>query len=390
MSAAATQTAAFDTAEFLARLGEIIANPGANLTAAFFLLAVVGIVGLMIVVVVALRALSLQDGVSKASPAADESAPESGDLCAGEVSEGSTGGRAHRVMTAVVVLGLLVLGAAVVVFYSGSQRICYEACHTDVVVTVTDGAVVPAHTGAPCVACHEPPGGLRLAFLGPRFGHVLGHSAGVAYPYPPAGSRGCLSCHAEILDGVRVSSDIPVRMSHAEPVASGLGCPDCHATGHDESADRPAGRMNRCLSCHDAQTASSECSTCHTTDPGVMRREAGSGRILGRVSASPRVDCGGCHDLAPCDACHGIRMPHTKEFEEVGHAMAAAFEKKELCFEQCHEEADCGACHGNFASHGPGFKESHGTGRSFASPCSCHAPADNPARPFCPVCHTDR
>lgn len=366
------------------RLAEVLANPAANLTAAFLLFAAAVLVGLMVIIVVALRVVAARSAEEGARPDA-----RGGAVLAGARAERGRArrGRGARAAVSIVVLALVTAALYVAAGYSGSTRICYRECHRDVAAHVTDGNTVDAHRTAPCVQCHEGPLGSRLAALPERAAHIVRASAGGRPEYPPMGSHGCLTCHRALLAATTRSSDLPITMSHAEPVARGMGCEVCHAVGHDESAKPRKGRMNTCLVCHDGQAASSACSVCHIGDASAVRTARNEGRLMGRVQPAARIECGGCHDLRPCDACHGLRMPHSREFEEGGHAPVAAFERKELCFRQCHEPVECTMCHGDFASHGPGFKERHGQGQPFTAPCSCHAPANDPTRPFCPVCH---
>lgn len=366
------------------RLAEVLANPAANLTAAFLLFAAAVLVGLMVIIVVALRVVAARSADEGPQPDAPSKAVP-GEAGVGRGS--ARRGRGARVGVWLVVLALVTVALYIAVEYSGSTRVCYRECHRDVRIHATDGNVVGAHRTAPCVLCHEGPLASRLSALPERAAHIVRASAGARPGYAPMGSRGCLTCHRALLAAATRSSDLPITMSHAEPVEQGMGCEVCHAVGHDESAKPREGRMNTCLVCHDGQAASSECSVCHIGDTSAVRRVRNEGRLLGRVQPAARIECGGCHDLRPCDACHGLRMPHSREFEEGGHAPVAAFERKELCFRQCHEPVECTMCHGDFASHGSGFKERHGRGQPFTAPCSCHAPVNDPSRPFCPVCH---
>ena len=87
--------------------------------------------------------------------------------------------------------------------------------------------------------------------------------------------------------------------------------------------------------------------------------------------------------MESCDACHGIRMPHSEEFLRT-HPRYSGFDLKEQCFEQCHTQQDCGKCHGAWSSHPPSFKQDHQRYPKDAACSTCHSKHEGP---MCDLCH---
>jgi hypothetical protein len=208
-------------------------------------------------------------------------------------------------------------------------------------------------------------------------------------PSRPVPADACLECHGAILGEVLENDERGIRMEHASPYEAGMSCEDCHArAGH--GTELTAG-MNPCLRCHDGVQVSAECSLCHMGDPTTA---AASERVFPAVRVANR-DCGACHDLAPCDSCHGTRMPHSETFVAYAHASEAAFERKESCY-VCHAPSDCGACHASWdLGHGATVAERRADHRSKMdrgafdgeAGCTCHN--HNPYRNYCAICHAE-
>jgi len=208
----------------------------------------------------------------------------------------------------------------------------------------------------------------------------------------------CLGCHGEVTEKTSVSAGL--RMSHKEVVAAGIPCTECHAqSGHTRKVFTAT--MDSCVTCHDSKTASAECDECHIGDPalttiaGPGARGKGSGAYeYPAVRAASRT-CDGCHDPErECDGCHGIRMPHTLQFTEGGHARAAAFDQKLRCW-NCHDPQWCsnGGCHlalfqptDGSTTHGRDWKQEHKRA-SFGAGCGCHSSRSSRRLPICYRCH---
>ena len=107
-----------------------------------------------------------------------------------------------------------------------------------------------------------------------------------------------------------------------------------------------------------------------------------------KAQLAPPTNCEGCHDPAPCRACHKVEMPHPPGWATAeGHAKVAAFDgKQQLCY-GCHKDTDCRTCHQSFASHGADWKTRHALNpRSADLNCrSCHT--RNSTKVYCDLCH---
>jgi len=109
-----------------------------------------------------------------------------------------------------------------------------------------------------------------------------------------------------------------------------------------------------------------------------------------RPHSIEQPDCGGCHAQDTCDACHGLRMPHTREFRLTGHARPGVediwFNGGKTC-SKCHNETrrPCTACHQAMPSHGLTWSKYH---RGDPKGCSCHARTEHLyGRVICELCH---
>ncbi|MBN2848535.1 MAG: hypothetical protein JXP72_08840, partial [Coriobacteriia bacterium] len=196
-----------------------------------------------------------------------------------------------------------------------------------------------------------------------------------------------------ILESRRVN----IRVSHAEPLSAGMNCVDCHGdVGHLGEPGRVPVSMDRCLGCHDGETAAAACATCHTTDIAATGRDAlvatdgratGSGEYQYPTVVASDTDCSGCHEVeTQCDPCHGLRLPHPERFVSGYHAADAAFEKKESCY-RCHDTRDCQSCHAPFSTgHASNWRVDH-TRASWDAGCGCHGRGTNVDTPICVFCH---
>jgi hypothetical protein len=103
----------------------------------------------------------------------------------------------------------------------------------------------------------------------------------------------------------------------------------------------------------------------------------------GTLSQVPGQACTICHAKSFCNKCHGMIMPHPKDWVKV-HPKEAARERA-MC-DQCHRKQGCEACHRGAlpASHQPaGWMARHGAqGKQPNATCSvCHR------TDFCDSCH---
>lgn len=402
--------------ELLRILGEVVAEPTANLPAALLLLAVLTIILLIFIVGAAFLLVSPSDEEEEeAEPAVEPSSPDSqGDRRTDVVGDsGSTdtgAGRADqeienvpRVSTRLyVVIGLVLVAAALVVAYAGTSTDDYcLRCHSGLdransaEATSSLAPATLAHRTVPCVACHEADLPLGLpSNVSARAQHLVARVTGSTGAATPVDSQACLQCHGSIGKAVTTDSDRGIRVSHSEPIAAGMTCIGCHKeVGHLAASQQSSG-MSLCIRCHDGTEASSECSVCHLGDVA----DASPDRLVySRLDLAPVSDCGGCHAQDTCDACHGLRMPHSQSFLDGEHAREAGFDKKVLCW-RCHTLTDCGRCHQTkdralgYWGHGigTGWKQLHGEGLTVDgyAGCGCHGRSPYArAGHYCKACH---
>lgn len=356
---------------------QVIREPTANLTAAALIVAVAALVVLIAIVGLLLWAT----GGGRRRIAGRRTPPRAPAPAARSRIAKTVSGRSRLIMVALATsLGLAALISTHVI--AGSGQYCADSCHHGDRVLASIGT--PPHGALRCVDCHEDPAPAAApGYTILRIGHALRGltPAGPSYAVPSP-TRACAACHGDSLTGVIESVDRGVRMSHPQPLERGVSCHECHpGIGHGQPAAVP---MSRCLPCHDDETAPGRCGTCHIGEPGAAAGADVPTRVFRRVRLGPVEDCGGCHDQRSCDACHGIRMPHTTAFKEGGHARDAAFSRKQKCW-RCHnEQPDCRRCHGAFTAHGDDFAREHQR-FGWDSPCTgCHKGHEGS---FCARCH---
>lgn len=402
-------------------ISEIIAEPTANLTSALLLFAVIVLLLLIMVVIAAFFLVPVDDGDKKAKKRAGRRAAELpttavtaatvqvAAVCA-EPDEGpapqdatTSPGRTRLIAWGLpVTVALLVLAAMVSAYWITSTDIYCVSCHAGYAMAGsnegTATAVAPdasAHESVHCVACHESrlPLGLSGSVVS-RARHLAAQALDQQPSAVPIDSGACMACHSGVLDAVITAAEEGVRVSHAEPVAAGMACTACHSDlGHNEPTGSGPG-MSACVRCHDGERASSECAVCHIGDVAEASAEE---LIFAPVNLSPVTECGGCHDQASCDECHGIRMPHPQAFLDGEHARVAGFDKKRECW-SCHVLGDCGKCHQTkpesvgYWGHGDGpiWKYQHGrlTPPGTQAGCGCHGRSPYArAGNYCAACH---
>lgn len=279
---------------------------------------------------------------------------------------------------------------------TATDALC-TSCHVDTPHAEAAGAEDP-HASTGCVSCHEPGGvfGRYVGSVPARVTHVASGVLGGAGmdDYGRVTQSACSSCHRGDIRQTRSNEERGLRVSHVEPVAAGMRCVECHRLETGIVAEHNAG-MNACLRCHNAQTASADCETCHD------KSAATAARARAVPAASPQIEevrCGGCHDeVRECDGCHGTRMPHSVQFKQYAHARAGAvdiwFNNGQGCA-KCHtaQRRPCQGCHTSLMGkgHGPVMAAGHKSA-SEQSCNTCHiSMAYQPRRSFCvDLCHTE-
>ena len=237
-----------------------------------------------------------------------------------------------------------------------SRSFC-SSCHES--TNHTESVLVGGHSEVSCIACHETNHVVQSYTTSAvtRFLHVAG---GLVDAIPASGygtvtPESCMRCHSEDIERVTDPSLLStVRMSHAEPRTAGMGCLVCHAYNFRQEIGLPDRGMEVCLKCHNNEQASADCTVCHVKHPLSVSKGAQwdyAANLLAHTD--PQQGCYRCHDPAPCDACHGVRMPHSKEFMAMqprGHPAHSRGIDLAVCF-TCHDgtsnlgATDCYLCH---------------------------------------------
>lgn len=242
------------------------------------------------------------------------------------------------------------------------------------------------HPGADCMTCHGQSGVMgyvatRVRGLSNLTSHYL---RGNPILQANVIDSSCLGCHRAIETGT--TEFLSIRIRHEDFIGRGASCLRCHGdSGHAATAEfveRPT--MDKCLACHDNQTASASCDVCHLSDVAEARDIPDN---YPKTHLAEKRTCEGCHSLEPCRKCHGLEMPHPLTFASAEHAPLAAFSGKDkLCY-RCHEPEDCRRCHQSFDAHGPDWVTRHAlTPRSPQLECrNCHDQI--PAAIMCDYCH---
>lgn len=302
--------------------------------------------------------------------------------------------RATVVRLAVAFVLVLLVFAAFAA--TSTDRYCAGLCHAHASAIAARSR--DAHAGVPCVSCHED-GSFTGALGAPwiRTGHVLRRvSAQLGSEMGPAPTASCLACHADIRGTTATVKARNISISHDGPLSRGMSCDDCHTSAGHAGGARSLVPMSKCAPCHDGRTAPSKCATCHPADPSRLRRPSDEARTYTKVPLPIITDCGTCHDQTPCDACHGLRLPHTDQFKAWSHARQAAFDGRATCL-RCHTIGQCVTCHPGFTpgsadstAHPADWKTSHQRQKPDAD-CRCHVdrlPSDARAGGgYCAVCH---
>ena len=301
----------------------------------------------------------------------------------------------RRALVVWLVLGAALLAGIIGAWNYGISDSACARCHATRSAFASRAG--DQHAKVSCSRCHVAPGA-RGSFLAAvdGFRNARVQFAGAskdATPDTQVDRSACLSCHPDIAAGVVVANG--VRMRHSDVLAVGYTCTDCHDhTGHG-GGTRPAGKrqMALCIVCHDGKKTPNKCSLCHTGDVGVGSRRPGPGYVKAYI---PVDSCRGCHPMQPCIECHGLELPHSKEFIAGFHARKAHLQP-EICV-RCHNVQEfCDSCHQFQSDPASGLPLSpHAHEGDFVTwhvkpaaetsqSCVCHAPTDR--QQFCDYCH---
>ena len=216
-------------------------------------------------------------------------------------------------------MALATLAIFILASYATSQPRFCASCHA-MSKSYSSWEKSP-HRGVSCIDCHQ-----RRGF----FGYVIGkvdlwrmaamQADGRTIDHIEASldEEGCGQCHRAIYNRRIVSKSI--RVSHAEFLSAGYLCIDCHGSiAHGDGAGVSRPTMDKCATCHDGRRATADCSSCHAKDVGVAVRRPTDDYPKAPLSSA---DCSGCHEMASCNACHGIEMPSTQLSRKNGSAIS--------------------------------------------------------------------
>lgn len=346
-------------ARYLEAIRLLLRDPTSNLVATAIGLSIITLLALIIILLLLAWALPAQDRLR--SPARRPRKPVSLRLL--------------WVSSAMFVVIALVYGY----ISTSSNTFCGRTCHA--MLSPSDSWKESRHARIRCVRCHEGRPGFSIgqAFVGRAHSFYMQTTARPVDGITVVSSLLCLDCHGDIRRRTVITPD-SVAVSHKEILSAGTSCDDCHrGTGH--GATKRVG-MGPCLRCHDGRKASVECTLCHLDGPDMSIRPRNT--TFGKVNLPEKPTCGGCHAQKRCDACHGLRMPHPKDYADPRrHARPGAFTGKDrLCF-RCHPPMQCLQCHQDFNAHGPNWAERHEAYPYDTQYCAaCHHTPD-----YCSICH---
>jgi hypothetical protein len=383
--------------QLIGSIPDLIRNPGANPTQAMLVIGILVILVLLIIVamvLLAVRAPRRASGTDPARAGRGAQAPRRRTLA-------DLTGWSSRALTPLLVAALVlgtICALLVVTGIASSDPSTCLSCHSDMPHAAVSGS--DPHAAIDCVACHEGGGPIARATVNafPRFQHFLfasqGDARAASYGLPIA-SDSCATCHGPAITGIFTDPVRGLKVSHAEPLAAGAECVDCHPLRGGAIAASGAG-MDSCLRCHGSGNVSAECDLCHTGDPAIAARAP---EATGTVTPSvlvPEPRCDPCHlSQKSCDSCHGIRMPHTASFKLSGHARQATIDIWDnggrMC-RKCHtaKQRPCTRCHSPFPAHPTDFRSTHQAGDP-ESGCNCHQwDTRGTGKVFCQLCHPTR
>ena len=264
-----------------------------------------------------------------------------------------------------------------------------ESCHLSGEFR-TDTSASP-HASVDCIDCHvDDTVTGRVAFATREMFHMV-------IPIVPTLDRGfsevprerCVSCHEDI-QGSQIVGSRGLRIKHADCAPAGL-CTDCHSiTAHGASTRWPrTSQMENCYECHGQTNKITACDSCHERREEREIVSSGGFRVthgdewqathgMGNMSS-----CQACHDEDKCGKCHGVGVPHKRNFLATHADFSTS--KYAQCMD-CHVEKFCSDCHAYPMPHSVKFVLEHGptVDKDGEAKClTCHVKAD------CDQCHVD-
>jgi len=322
-----------------------------------------------------------------------------------EPTGGRGSGRRAKMLRLAVWVALGIAVAAVAFdFVTASPRLCVT-CHE--MRPRASSWQESAHAGVSCWKCHQKPRPwyaypVRLVDRGRLLARdVRAHRSGdFADPVDgpvagvgPMSDEVCLQCHEP---NRKATSGFRIKINHVEHARRNGSCVSCHVrTAHPlEERGTPLTLMSQCFTCHgtaEQPTASSACILCHPTGYKLVpQSHAQKAWVPAKHAASGKTDpkqCSMCHQQSFCDDCHGLEMPHPKDWSRGADGHAAFAETNRAVCSKCHTEKPdlCSMCHHKAYDPAVGswvkqhFIEAQTDG---VQDCMrCHAPS------YCVSCH---
>lgn len=210
--------------------------------------------------------------------------------------------------------------------------------------------------------------------------------------------KSCASeCHeAAMIEKVSFtlfSSPYTFMFNHSTHASSDNDCQSCHKGLKKETYTSGSAmpKMADCFVCHDNETASRACSSCHTGSVVPKDHMVGCNK-LHKIKANNNIrECMNCHESRSfCAKCHTGSLSfffHGSNYE-IMHKYDARFGTTKC--RSCHSDSQCRNCHLAKGRHPENsfFGKQHPSGwNSLASP-NHHKQKARTSLATCTVCHT--
>lgn len=205
------------------------------------------------------------------------------------------------------------------------------------------------HARIGCIDCHVEPGVEGHLMYGiesiPAFYSQLIRGANTTNLLKSPSRKSCQECHTTYR-AVSPAGDLLIpHRAHVEVLK--MECAACHTDlVHSENRrgfNRP--EMELCLEqCHDGDTASDECTACHTRKQTPSSHKSKTW-LSDHGGLAKSQDCGQCHDWTPdyCKECHSKRPASHAGNWKKDHASPAKADDSGCIV--CHGEKFCKDCH---------------------------------------------
>ncbi|RMD53128.1 MAG: hypothetical protein D6828_05210, partial [Nitrospirae bacterium] len=176
---------------------------------------------------------------------------------------------------------------------------------------------ISSHSSVNCLYCHQErgiKGVIKTKFRG--IVRVILHFTGMSPSEIKAVvvRERCWYCHTQIRKKFRVGSMANLSDTHSIHLSKGYNCTDCHAEAvHPDGSRMESGmpKMVSCITCHEAEGAPTDCSTCHLD---VQRHK----RIIAELGGLPLEEQNGCATCHPLINSYDNKIDHGIAIENVG------------------------------------------------------------------------